>query len=143
MGILLNNLCSYTITFYTHIFDTTSALFGLHIQLDGFLPLFLKDYKPNQNLKFSSNFFKFAFQHMPQLSVSNPFRMIFENKRFCECILTIVSTLFPYYTRSHPMSDCAYPWSGSILRHDQAFRWSSSHYCGGNIILTHKPRFMP
>jgi hypothetical protein len=30
-----------------------------------------------------------------------------------------------------------------LLTMIQTFRWSSSHYSGGNIVSTHKPHFMP
>jgi hypothetical protein len=30
-----------------------------------------------------------------------------------------------------------------FLAMTKAFRWSSFHYSGRNIVLTHKPRFMP
>jgi hypothetical protein len=43
--------------------------------------MFFEDYKPNQDLKFSFDFFKWAFQRMPQLSASGPFGMIFEHPR--------------------------------------------------------------
>ncbi len=28
------------------------------------------------------------------------------------------------------------------VNHDQAFKWSSSHYCGGNVVSIHNPHFM-
>ncbi len=33
-------------------------------------------------------------------------------------------------------------WTGSPFNHDQTFKWSLSHYSGGNIVWTHKLRFM-
>jgi len=42
-------------------FDTTLVLFALHLESDGFLPLFLKNYELDQYLKLSSDFFKLAF----------------------------------------------------------------------------------
>jgi hypothetical protein len=45
-------------------FDTTSTFIALHFNLDGYPPLFLEDYKLNQNLELSSISFKLAFQHM-------------------------------------------------------------------------------
>jgi hypothetical protein len=64
-------------------FDTTLALTTLHLKSYGYFPFFLKDFEPNQNLKFSSNSFKLAFQHMPHLSTSGPFGMVFEHLRDC------------------------------------------------------------
>jgi hypothetical protein len=46
-------------------FDTTSVFTTLHPKLDGYFPLFLKNYKPNQDLELFSNSLKLAFQHMP------------------------------------------------------------------------------
>jgi hypothetical protein len=66
----------------------------------------------------------------------------FSFRRFYKWIPTIVSTLFPYRARSHPMSNCTYLWNNLPFCHDQAFWWSSSHCYGGNIILTHKSYFM-
>jgi len=37
------------------------------------------------------------------------------------------------------MSNCTYLWGDLPLSHDQAFGWSSSHYCKGNIVSIHKP----
>ncbi len=55
----------------------------------------------------------------------------------------VVSTLLSYCTRSHFMSNCTYPWGGSLFNHEQTFEWNSSHYRRGNIVSTHKPWFMP
>ncbi len=64
-------------------FNTTSTLTTLHFESNGYFPLFLEDYEPNQDLKFSSNFFKLVFQHMPQLSTSHLSRMVFEHLWDC------------------------------------------------------------
>jgi hypothetical protein len=63
--------------------------------------------------------------------------------RFHEWILIIVSTLFSYRTRSHSILNCTYPWGSLPLSHDQTFGWNLSHSRKGNIVLTHKPCFMP
>jgi hypothetical protein len=46
--------------------------------------------------------------------------------------------LFSYCIRSHSTPNCIRPWSSPPLSHDQAFRWSSSHCNGGNIVSIHK-----
>jgi len=43
----------------------------------------------------------------------------------------------PYLTRSHPTSNCTYPWNDLPLSHDQAFKWSSSH-CHGETLCQFK-----
>jgi hypothetical protein len=48
-------------------FDTTSILTRLHLELNNYFSFFLKNYEPNQDLEFSSNSFKLAFQHMPHM----------------------------------------------------------------------------
>jgi hypothetical protein len=60
-------------------FDTTLTLITLHLESNGYFPLFLKDYKPNQNLEISLYSFKLTFQCMPHLSASGPFGMVFEH----------------------------------------------------------------
>jgi hypothetical protein len=45
----------------------------------------------------------------------------------------ICSTLFPYLARSHPTSNCTYPWNDLLLSHDQTFKWSSFH-CHGETL---------
>jgi len=62
--------------------------------------------------------------------------------RHYKWIPIVVSTLLSYCTRSHFMSNCTYPWGGSLLNHDQTFEWNSSQYYRGKIVSTHKPRFM-
>jgi hypothetical protein len=52
-------------------------------------------------------------------------------------------TLFSYHTRSHSMLNYLCPWSGSSLNHDQALMWNLSRCHGGNVVLSHKPCFMP
>ncbi len=59
-------------------FNATLALINLHLKSDEVFPLFLEEYKPNQDLEFSSNSFKLTFQHMPNLSSSGFSRMVFE-----------------------------------------------------------------
>jgi hypothetical protein len=59
--------------------NTTSAFTALHIKSNGYFLLFLEDREPNQDFKFSSNCFKFAFQRMPHLSANGPSKMIFEH----------------------------------------------------------------
>jgi hypothetical protein len=41
--------------------DTTSSLFALHPELEGFLLLFLEDHELDQDLKISSYFLKLTF----------------------------------------------------------------------------------
>jgi hypothetical protein len=67
---------------------------------------------------------------------------LFSPKRFNGYILSVVPTLFSYHTRPHSTPNCMCPWCDLLLSHDQAFKWSSSHYNGGNIISTHKLCFM-
>jgi hypothetical protein len=59
--------------------DTISVLITLHLKSNGYFLLFLKDYEPNRDLKYFSNSFKMAFQHMLHLSTSGPFGMVFEH----------------------------------------------------------------
>ncbi len=93
------------------------------------------------------------------LQISNPTHVTFINKwsfwddfwtplglfspyKFSEWILSIIPTLFSYCTRPHSTPNCTCPWSSLPLRHDQTFKWNSSHDSGGNIISTHTPCFM-
>jgi len=41
-------------------FDTTLVFITLHLELDGYFSLFFEEYKLNQDLELSSNFFKLA-----------------------------------------------------------------------------------
>jgi hypothetical protein len=70
------------------------------------------------------------------------FSKLFSPKKFNKWILKIVSTLFSYHSRSHSTLNCTCPWSSPLFNRDQAFRWSSSHCNGGNIILIHKLHLM-
>ncbi len=65
------------------------------------------------------------------------------SRRFHKWIPTVVSTLFSYCTRSHSMSNRTCPWGGLLLNFNKALKWNLSHCYSRNIILTHKPRFMP
>jgi hypothetical protein len=58
-------------------FDTTLALIALHLNSDGYFPLFLKYYKLDQDFKLFFNFFKLTFQRMPHLLASGFSKMIF------------------------------------------------------------------
>jgi hypothetical protein len=58
-------------------FNITLTLNALHLDLDDYFLLLLKDYEPYQYLEFSSDSFKLAFQSMPHLSASSPFGIIF------------------------------------------------------------------
>jgi len=60
-------------------FNTTLSLIALHLNSNGYFPFFLKDYKLDQDLELSSNFFKLTFQCMPHLLVNGPFMMVFEH----------------------------------------------------------------
>jgi hypothetical protein len=51
-------------------FNTTSALVTLHLESNGYFPLFLEDYELNQELELSFNSFKLAFQRMSHKSAS-------------------------------------------------------------------------
>ncbi len=59
--------------------NTTSTFTALHPKSNGYFLFFLEDYEPDQNIKFSSNYFKMAFQHMFHLSASGPSWMVFEH----------------------------------------------------------------
>jgi hypothetical protein len=63
--------------------NTTSALTALHPKLNGYFSLFFEDYKPDQDLELSSDFFKLAFQCMSYLLTSDPSQMIFEHLQDC------------------------------------------------------------
>jgi hypothetical protein len=60
-------------------FDNTLALSTLHFKSNAYFPFFLKDYEPDQDLKFSYNSFKLAFQRMSHLSANGPFGMVFKH----------------------------------------------------------------
>jgi len=77
--------------------NTTLALTTLHLKSNGCFPLFLEDYKPYQRLKLSFDSIKLIFQHMPQLSTSGPFGMIFKH-------LWVI--LFSYHTWSCSTLNC-------------------------------------
>jgi hypothetical protein len=62
-------------------FDTTSTLTALHPKLNGYFPLLFEDYELDQDPKLSFGYFKLVFQHMPHLSTSGPFGMVFEHLR--------------------------------------------------------------
>jgi hypothetical protein len=55
------------ISFASMSFDTTLVLTALHPKSDGYFLFFLEDYKPNQDIKFSLDFFTLAFQCMSHL----------------------------------------------------------------------------
>jgi hypothetical protein len=131
-------------------FETTSTFTTLHLDLDGFFIIFFKNYEPNGNLELFSDSFKLTFQCMSHLSTSGHFWMVFgtpsklfSTKRFHKWIPTIVSTLFSYHTRPHSTSNCTYLWGGLLFNFNKALRWNLSHCYSINIILVHKPHFMP
>jgi hypothetical protein len=64
-------------------FDTISTLTTLHPELNNYFSFFPKDYEPNQDLEFSSNSFKLAFQHMPHMLASGLSGMVFEQLWDC------------------------------------------------------------
>jgi len=79
--------------------NTISVLIALHLNLDGYIPFFLKDYKLNQDLKLSFDSFKLSFQHMPDLLASGHSRMGFEHFRDCfhlEDLVSGYSSLFQF-----------------------------------------------
>jgi hypothetical protein len=45
-------------------FNTTSILVTLHLESNGYFPLFLADYEPNKDLELSFDSFKLTFQCM-------------------------------------------------------------------------------
>jgi hypothetical protein len=64
-------------------FNTALTLTTLHLNLDGYFPLFLENYELDQDFELSSDSFKLAFQRMPHLSISGPFGMVFEHLQDC------------------------------------------------------------
>jgi hypothetical protein len=64
-----------------HPCPLTQLKLSLHYTLisNGYFPFFLKDYKPNQNLNLSFNFFKLTFQHMLHLLANGYYGMVFEH----------------------------------------------------------------
>jgi hypothetical protein len=58
-------------------FDTTLALSTLHLESNGYFPLFLEYYKLDQNLELSSNDFKLTFKCMLHLLINGHFGMVF------------------------------------------------------------------
>jgi hypothetical protein len=62
--------------------------------------------------------------------------------RFSKWTLSVVLTLFSYCTRSHSTPNCMHLWSGPLLNHDQAFRWSSSHFVVGETLYRLKSRVL-
>ncbi len=93
-------------------FDTTLVLTTLHPKLNGYFPLFLKDYELNQDFEFFFFFFKLTFQRMSHLLASGPSKIflthsrLFSPRRFNEWIPLVVLTLLSYCTRSHFFSNC-------------------------------------
>jgi len=63
--------------------DTTLVFIALHLELDGYFLLFLKDYKLDQELKLFFHYFKLAFQCMSHLSINGLSRMVFEHLWDC------------------------------------------------------------
>jgi hypothetical protein len=64
-------------------FDTTLTLIALHPESNGYFLLLFGDYKPNKDLKLSSNSFKLTFQRMLHLSIGGLSRIVFEHLRDC------------------------------------------------------------
>jgi len=59
--------------------ETTSTFTTLHFKSNKIFPVFLEDYKPNQNLGLSFDSFKLTFQHMPNFFTSGPSGMVFKH----------------------------------------------------------------
>jgi hypothetical protein len=59
--------------------NTTLVFIALHLESNGSFLLFLEDYKPNQDLELSFDYFKLAFQLMLHLLTNGPSRMVFEH----------------------------------------------------------------
>jgi hypothetical protein len=59
--------------------NPTLVFTTLHLELDGYFPLFFEDYKLDQDFKLSSDSFKLVIKHMSHLSTSGLFEMVFEH----------------------------------------------------------------
>jgi hypothetical protein len=130
--------------------NTTSTFTILHFESNGFFSLFIKDYKPNQDLELSFNFFTVGIPMHVKFICKWSFwdvfwtpLELFSPRRFHEWLPTIISILFSYHTRSHSTLNYPCPWGGSSLNHDQTFMWNLSHCHGGNVVSNHNPCFMP
>jgi len=83
---------------------------------------------------------------MLHLSASGLFGMVFEHLQVyfhLEWVPLVISILFSYHTSSHSTLNYTCPWNNPPLSHDQAFKWNLSHCSVRNVVLTHKPHFMP
>jgi hypothetical protein len=63
--------------------DTTSTLSTLHLESNGYFPLFLENYDQNQDLKLFSDSFKLVFQRMSHLLASDAFEMFLKHLWDC------------------------------------------------------------
>ncbi len=63
--------------------NTNSTFIALHLELDGYFSLFLKDYKLDQDIELSFNSFELTFQRTSHLSMIGPSGMVFEHLRDC------------------------------------------------------------
>jgi hypothetical protein len=124
-------------------------LYVIHLESNGFFSIFLNNFEPNYNFELSTNSFKLTLQFIPHLSIIkklgwflNTFEIVFTLKilqaNSHNCFI-----LFSYRTRSHSTLNCACLWGSPLPNLDQVLRWSSSHNCSENIILTHEVYFMP
>jgi hypothetical protein len=130
-------------------FDTTSTLTN-YILNQTIFPLFFERLQTRPRLWIFIWLFqvnipthaKFIFKWSFWDGFRTPLRLL-SPRRFCKWILTVVSTLLSYCTRSHSTSNYTYLWGSMLFRHDQTFRWNLSHCHKGSIVLTRKPYFMP
>jgi hypothetical protein len=63
--------------------NTILVLNAQHLKLDGYFPLFFKDYELDQNFELSFSSFKLMFQCMLHLSASRPSGMVFKHLQNC------------------------------------------------------------
>jgi len=66
---------------------------------------------------------------------------LFSTWKFSKWIPLVIPTLFSYCIGSHSTPNCTCLWNGSPLSHDQAFKWSSSHYSVGNNYINSQVMF--
>jgi hypothetical protein len=80
---------------------TTLAFTTLHPKLNGYFPIFFKNYELDQDIELSSNSFKLAFQCMPHLLTSGRFGTIFEHLQICFHPKDLVSAFLQFQLCFH------------------------------------------
>ncbi len=129
--------------------DTTLVFTALHPKSNGYFHFSSKTVNQTKTL----NFFLIPQVNIPMHAAFigkwsfwdgfwTPLEL-FSPRRFIKWILSIVPILFSYHIRSHSTPNCMCPWKGLPFNHGQAFKWSSFHCSGGNIVSIHKLCFMP